>query len=100
MLTPYCVEAGIGEPHGIDHSAVEFGDPGRRRAGARLERYGLRHKAAERIESHDARQFFAVACCTGSENNGILKDDIAENRPEAAVARHREGPPPARRPSY
>src|SRR5256714_5936111 len=81
------VEARIGESHGVEHAAREFGDARRRMAPPRVRRDSLGHDTAERVQVDDAAYLAAEAGGAGGEENGVLKRDA-----EQLDRRHR---PPA-----
>ena len=71
VIGAHGVDAGIRQPDGVDHPAVELGDARRRRACARLEAHGLRDDPAERVEIDDAVELVAVAAVPAARTIGF-----------------------------
>ena len=74
-------ESGIGEPHGVDHAALELGNAGCGRALPCFARHRFRDKAAKAIERHDPGELLTVARRAGRENDWVLKGEVRDDNP-------------------
>jgi len=88
VLRAYRRDAGIREPHGVHHSAIELRDPWRGRAVSWLEAHGLRDDAAESIELYDVVELLTVCCRSRGQEHWILEVDAAELSRESPIASH------------
>src|SRR5262249_44417159 len=95
LFATHRIETRIRQADGVDHTALELRDARRRSAVSRLGGDCLRDDAAQATGGHHTSELATVARRAGGENDGILKDERADDRAKRSVSRHRDGPLPA-----
>src|SRR6185437_172820 len=97
IISLHRLDAGIREPHGVEHSPFELRDARRQVAAAWLQADGFRDDAAECIEIHDTVERAAECSGSGCKDDRVLELYTSCRHPKVG---HLAVLPPPTRASY
>ena len=78
LLGDHGVDAGILQPHGVDHPRLTFGDAGRGIAEARFARGALERERTEDVDVVKIPEFVAVSERTAGRNDRVVQLQTAQ----------------------